>query len=47
MSPDWIGWTASAILIATLARQIEKQGDRDAGGVSLVVRFSVRSIGGI
>lgn len=26
MSSDWIGWAASAILIATLARQIVQQG---------------------
>ena len=25
MNPDWIGWTASAILLLTLARQITKQ----------------------
>lgn len=25
MNPDWIGWTASAILLATLVRQIAKQ----------------------
>ncbi|WP_372012519.1 hypothetical protein [Pseudoxanthomonas sp. 10H] len=36
MSPDWIGWAASAVLLATLVRQIVKQyrepGD---GGVSV------------
>lgn len=37
MNPDWIGWVASAILIATLARQIVKQAqsrEQDAQAVS-------------
>lgn len=37
MNPDWIGWLASAILIATLLRQIVKQDqsrDQDAQAVS-------------
>ena len=35
MNPDIIGWTASAILLATLGRQIVTQWkDKDAKGVS-------------
>lgn len=34
MSPDWIGWLASIVLIATLARQIVKQDTDRSGGVS-------------
>ncbi|NUO76769.1 MAG: hypothetical protein HOQ32_12240 [Lysobacter sp.] len=35
MNVDWIGWSASAILIATLVRQIVKQSDAsDSQGVS-------------
>ncbi len=35
MNPDIVGWTASAILLATLTRQIITQWrDRDAKGVS-------------
>ena len=35
MNPDIIGWTASAILLATLSRQIITQWrDKDARGVS-------------
>ena len=35
MSPDVIGWTASAILMATLIKQIHKQATDDtAAGVS-------------
>ena len=35
MSPDLVGWTASALLIATLARQIHTQAQQDdAHGVS-------------
>jgi uncharacterized protein with PQ loop repeat len=35
MNPDWIGWTASAILLATLVRQIIKQARGPEGeGVS-------------
>ena len=35
MNPDIIGWTASAILLATLGRQIVTQWkDKDATGVS-------------
>lgn len=34
MNPDWIGWLASAILIATLIRQIAKQDDDSGEGVS-------------
>ena len=35
MNPDIIGWTASAILLATLVRQIVTQcKDKDAKGVS-------------
>ena len=35
MSPDIIGWAASAILVATLSRQIYTQSrDADAKGVS-------------
>ena len=35
MSPDWIGWAASAVLIVTLARQIHTQSkDPSAKGVS-------------
>lgn len=35
INPDMIGWAASAILIATLCRQIYTQSrDRDAKGVS-------------
>lgn len=35
MSPDFIGWTASGILIATLVRQIHKQSkDKSSEGVS-------------
>ena len=35
MNPDIIGWTASAILLATLCRQIVTQWkDKDAKGVS-------------
>ena len=35
MTADWIGWLASAILIATLIRQIVKQGDAsEHGGIS-------------
>lgn len=34
MSADWIGWLASAILIATLIRQIVKQGDSGNRDVS-------------
>ena len=35
MNPDIIGWTASAILLATLLRQIVTQWkDKDAKGVS-------------
>ncbi len=35
MNPDIIGWTASAILLATLVRQIVTQWkDKDAKGVS-------------
>ena len=35
MNPDIVGWTASAILLATLSRQIVTQWrDKDARGVS-------------
>lgn len=35
MNADWIGWSASAILVATLLRQIVKQSESaDQGGVS-------------
>lgn len=35
MNPDIVGWTASAILLATLTRQIVTQWrDKDAKGVS-------------
>lgn len=35
MNPDIVGWTASAILLATLGRQIVTQWrDKDAKGVS-------------
>ncbi|MFK3647306.1 hypothetical protein ACI2IY_02570 [Lysobacter enzymogenes] len=35
MNPDWIGWLASAVLIATLLRQIVKQARTpDPQGVS-------------
>lgn len=35
MSPDIVGWSASAVLIATLARQIHTQArDQTAKGVS-------------
>lgn len=35
MSPDVIGWLASAILLATLVKQIHKQAaNKDAEGVS-------------
>lgn len=35
MPADFVGWSASAILLATLVRQIVKQArDRDAEGVS-------------
>lgn len=35
MSPDMIGWLASAILLATLVKQIHKQAtNKDAEGVS-------------
>lgn len=35
MNPDIVGWTASAILLATLSRQIVTQWrDKDAKGVS-------------
>ncbi len=44
---DTIGWTASAILLATLVRQIVKQSHADAEGVShwLFIGQSLASIG--
>ncbi len=48
MSPDLVGWTASAILIATLARQIHTQSqDKTAKGVSrwLFVGQMLASVG--
>ncbi len=44
---DAIGWTASAILLATLVRQIVKQSRADAEGVShwLFIGQSLASIG--
>jgi MtN3 and saliva related transmembrane protein len=35
MNPEWIGWAASLVLMATLAQQVWKQArDRSARGVS-------------
>ncbi len=35
MNPDWVGWAASMVLMATLIRQIATVArDPDAGGVS-------------
>ncbi len=35
MSPEWLGWAASAVLIATLTRQVYVQWrDRSSQGVS-------------
>lgn len=48
MGADAVGWTASAILLATLVRQIIKQArDSDAGGVShwLFLGQSAASLG--
>ncbi|MET4727996.1 MtN3 and saliva related transmembrane protein [Lysobacter enzymogenes] len=47
MNPDWIGWLASAVLIATLVRQIVKQGDSAQEGVShwLFIGQSIASVG--
>lgn len=48
MSPEVIGWSASAVLIATLAKQIHKQAtDLNAEGVSrwLFVGQMVASVG--
>lgn len=44
---DAIGWTASAILLATLVRQIVKQQREDAAGVShwLFIGQSLASVG--
>lgn len=44
---DVIGWTASAILLATLVRQIVKQQREDAAGVShwLFIGQSLASVG--
>lgn len=48
MNPDLVGWAASAVLLATLARQIHTQWqDKEAKGVSrwLFVGQIVASIG--
>lgn len=39
MQPDWIGWLASAILIATLIRQILKQARSPASAQDAVSRW--------
>lgn len=47
MNPDIIGWIASAILLATLIRQIAKQRKEGGGGVSkwLFIGQSTASVG--
>ena len=47
MSPDLIGWAASAILLATLVRQIRKQVAEGGAGVSrwLFIGQSLASVG--
>src|SRR5690606_14097352 len=47
MNPDWIGWAASAILLATLVRQIRKQVADEGAGVSrwLFIGQSLASVG--
>ena len=47
MNPDLIGWTSSAILLATLVRQIVKQQQVGAAGVShwLFLGQSLASLG--
>lgn len=39
MNADWIGWLASAILVATLVRQIVKQSQADEQDVQAVSRW--------
>ena len=48
MSPNWVGWAASVVLLATLARQIHTQSqDANAKGVSrwLFVGQMLASVG--
>lgn len=47
MNPNWIGWAASIVLVATLARQIIKQSNAPEDGVShwLFIGQCVASIG--